>query len=119
MDLNKELQSIQKSSSEIEDRLKTLFLRYEDLCKESTRQYSNERTLTGSTNGLEDFYRLTQILKRNRDLMGSLFRGIKGLRPLENFKFVEEEVKVEPKKVVLKKKTPTYVSSPVEPGSDS
>ena len=42
--------------------------------------------------GLEAFYLAVQTVRRNRDVIMSLAKGLKSLRPLANFKFVEEEI---------------------------
>lgn len=111
MDLNKEIRHIQKISLDIEKQLKTLLIQYEELCREGNKQFNNERTISGSMNGLEDFYRLIQTLKRNKDLIGSLFRGIKGLRPLTGFKIVEEDFKPKAEPKHKKEQVPVHEES--------
>jgi hypothetical protein len=60
-----------------------------------------------SLEGLEDFYHLVQILKRNRDVISTTLRSLKNLRPLDKFKFVEEDIAAAPApKTETKKKTP-------------
>jgi len=90
-DLNKMLGDVTRNSLDVVKDLKILFSRYEELYRESHRQFVQERNAAGSTRELEGFYRLVQTLKRNRDVVGSLIRGINNLRPLTGFKFVEEE----------------------------
>jgi hypothetical protein len=48
-------------------------------------------------------------MRRNRDVIGSLVRGSQGLRPVDKFKFVEEDIPDEPK---IPKKKP---SRPIKP----
>lgn len=113
-DLNKLMVDIQKSSSDIEVQLKTLFGKYESLYHDANSQFTTERIASsGSMDGLENFYHLVQVIRRNKDVMGSLVRGISNLRSISNFKFVEEEV---PKPVPKPKKTKKRpVSKPPEP----
>lgn len=110
-DLNQMVSGIQKGSTDIDQKLKTLFGEYNDLYTEANRQFLSERSASGNMTGLEDFYRMVQIIRRNRDVMGSLVRGVINLRSLKEFKVVEEddEAVKKPKK---KKGGPT----PVKPG---
>jgi hypothetical protein len=91
-DLNKMLADILKESSDTERDLNVLLNKYEELYRESSRQFNQERYASNSMAELDGFYRLVQTLKRNRDVIGSLVRGIKNLRPLSAFKFVVEDV---------------------------
>jgi len=100
-DLNKTLDSVQRKSSEIKKMLKNFMVEYENLYREGNRQLIAERTASGSMEGLEQFHRLIQIIRRNRDVAGSLVRGITNLRPMSEFKFVEEDI---PKKSLVKSK---------------
>jgi hypothetical protein len=86
------LSKIQKSSSEIDQKLKTLFGEYNDFYTEANRQFISERSASGNMTGLEDFYRMTQTIRRNRDVIGSLVRGVVNLRSLKEFKVVEEDI---------------------------
>lgn len=117
-DLNKLMLSIQKNGSDVEKQLKNLFGKYEDFYREGNRQFLEEKTATsGSMDGLEDFYRLIQTVRRNKDVIGSLIRGFNNLRSLSNFKFIEEEVSkpVKPKKA-LKRQT-AKPAQPTQPES--
>ena len=89
-DLNNMLSKIKNASSEVELNVKKLFVDYDELFREARRQLSREKADTGSMNGLEDFYRLTQLLKRNRDVISSMMRGVKNLRSIEKYSFIEE-----------------------------
>jgi len=92
--LNKLLILIQKDSKNLEQKMKELMVEYEELYRSGNRQYIEERTASNSTEGLEEFYLLVQTVRRNRDVMGSLLRGINNLRPLERFKVVEQNIPV-------------------------
>jgi hypothetical protein len=90
-DLNKMMSDVLKDSSEIEKNMRHLLSKYDNLYRESYRQFMEERHASGPAQDLGDFYRLVQTLKRNRDVVGSLMRGINNLRSLSGFKFVIEE----------------------------
>lgn len=88
-DLNKMLDDVQKQSKDITRRLERLLGTYEDLYREGNSIYQRERL--GSSDGLDDFHRLVQIVRRNRDVAGSLLRGVRNLRPISDFRFIEED----------------------------
>jgi hypothetical protein len=90
-DLNKLLEGIHRDSTEIEHKLKTFLGMYEELFREANRQFSQERSASASMQGLEEFYRLVQTVRRNKDVVGSLLRGMGNMRSLAGFKFVEED----------------------------
>jgi len=114
-DLNKLMDEIQKEGSDLEKRLKVFFVKYEDLHRQGNMQLMSERTASGSMEGLEQFHRLIQIMRRNKDVAGSLVRGITNLRSMSGFKFIEEEVP-KPKPVEKSKKTKkTPKVTPPEP----
>jgi hypothetical protein len=94
------MDSIQRDSKELESQLKNILGKYEELYKFGNQQYVEERSITGSLDGLEDFYILVQTIRRNRDVIGSLIRGISSLRNLSRYKFVEQDIPVpaKPKK---------------------
>lgn len=104
-DLNKLMSELEEGSSDIKLRLTNLLQKYEDLYREGNRQFRTERTASsGSMEGLEEFRRLILIVKRNKDVVGSLMRGIGNLRSMSSFKFIEEEVPV--KKIKKTKSSP-------------
>jgi hypothetical protein len=114
-DLNTLMAVAQKDSKEIETQLKRLMANYEELYRFGNKQYVEERTVSGSMEGLEDFYILVQTLRRNRDVIGSLIRGIGNLRNLSKFKFVEQDVPVaKPKKKKKEIKTHHQPEPPPE-----
>jgi len=86
---------------------------YEELFRASNKLLIEERSASGSMAGLEDFYRMVQTIRRNRDLLGSLLRGLTGLRSLAEFRIIEQE---EPKKeeLVLPKEIFAAENAPVE-----
>lgn len=102
-DLNKLMLDIQDESVDVERRLKILLSKYDTLYKEGNNQFVQERIASnGSMEGLEDFRRLILTIKRNKDVMASLVRGVDNLRSIKEFKFIEEEIS-EPKSIKKQK----------------
>jgi hypothetical protein len=66
--------------------------------------------------GLEDFYRMIQTIRRNRDVIGSLVRGVINLRSLKEFKVVEEDDTVEKKPRKKKDGSGPVAGAPVKFG---
>jgi hypothetical protein len=94
-DLNRLISDIEKSSSEIKVKLSELFINYENLYREGNNQLRTERTASaGSMEGLEEFRRLILYVRRNKDVVASLMRGITNLKVISTFKFIEEEVEI-------------------------
>ena len=108
-DLNKLMGEIQKDSKDLETKMKEVLGKYDELYRQGNRQYIEERTASDSMEGLENFYILVQTIRRNRDVIGSLLRGISNLRNLARYKFVEQDVPPPPKP----KKRPRRGSLPV------
>lgn len=114
-DLNKSMVEIQKESFDLGKRLKSFLIKYEELYRQGNTELMTERTASrGSMEGLEQFHRLVQIMRRNRDVAGSLVRGITNLRSMSSFKFIEEEVP-EPVKKPKKTKKRQIPKVPPEP----
>lgn len=125
LDLNKMLVDVQKKSMDIKRELLELLGAYEDFYRFSNRSYLQERSAATSTEGFEDFYRMVQSVRRNRDVVGSMVRGIMNLRPLAEFKVIEEDVP-EPlsqkKQAKQEEKSPEIVTPPeqvLEPTGDT
>jgi hypothetical protein len=113
-DLNKLITDVEKESKDIKGKLSKLFEKYEDLYRDGNRQFRTERTASaGSMDGLEEFRHLILLVKRNKDVVASLMRGIMNLKIISNFKFIEEEVEV-PKPKPKKRKSSTPKTIPVE-----
>jgi hypothetical protein len=91
-DLNQIISEIKKTSTDVERKLKDFFGKYDSFYREAQHQFEGERISSGSTKGLEDFYRLVQTVRRNRDVVGSLIRGMDNLRPITEFRWVEEDI---------------------------
>jgi hypothetical protein len=104
--MNKDLTKLHERFFKIKVDLKDLLDDYDGAFREINKIYVDERTFSGTTAGLEDFYRLLQVMRRNRDVIGSLVRGSSGLRPVDKFKFVEEEVPEEKVAKTVKRKAP-------------
>ena len=110
-DMNKTMQELQERFSKIKIDLRKILDDYDGMVREINKQYMDERQASGSMEGLDGFYRLLQVMRRNRDVIGSLVRGSLGLRPVDKFKFVEEDIP-EPK---VEKKKPRIVKAPKQP----
>lgn len=124
-DLNKMLSNIKDGNIEIEIKLKTLLGKYENLYHEANRQLYQERAASNSMDGLEDFHFMVQIIKRNRDVISSLVRGVSNLRSLKDFSIIEEDIpekkssnKISKKKLNVPNKVPVIIPEPVELGSE-
>ena len=91
-DLNLTISEIKKAGTDIEKKLKDFLSKYDSFYREAQHQFEGERISSGSTKGLEDFYRLVQTVRRNRDVVGSLIRGMDNLRPITEFRWVEEDI---------------------------
>lgn len=102
-ELNTLMSDVKKLGAKIEDSLKELFSKYEALYREAYSIYSTERVASKSTEGLEDFYRMISLIRRNRNVIGSLTRGMRGVRSLDGYSIVEEEVPQTTKKKEKKK----------------
>ena len=103
-DLNNILNSIQKRTSEVNEAVKNLMVGYNDLYHEGNKMFNEERTASdGNMDGLGEFYRLVQIIRRNRDVVCSINRGMKNIRSMDQFKFIEEDVQQEKIKKTPKK----------------
>lgn len=115
-DLNKLMGEIEKDSSGLKKDLRKILAKYEELYREGNKIFIAERIASGSMEGLQEFYRLIQNIKRNRDVLGSLMRGIMNLRTLTSFKFVEETIS-EPKikKSIKKPKIEHIEEEMIEP----
>jgi hypothetical protein len=112
-DLNRIISDIKKTGTDLEKRIKEFYEKYENFYKESYSQFNVERMASGSMNGLEDFYRLIQTVKRNRDVVSSLIRGMTNLRPIEDFKWIEEDIIEEKKKLGRPPKKKVATQAPV------
>jgi len=97
-DLNGELIDVHRRAGKIEKDLLALLKIYEDIHHNANHELMEQRQAArGSMVGLESFYRLVQTLRRNRDVVGSMVRGIHNLRPLhQEFRVIEED---EPQKI--------------------
>ena len=92
-DLNDLRDKILGKSSEIENTMKSLYNDYEIMYREGFKELSASRNASGgSMEGLEEFYLVVQTARRNRDVVTSLLKGLKSLRPIDKFQFIEEEV---------------------------
>jgi len=81
---------MQNRSGKIKDDVMHLLRDYDGLLHEANGIYMTQR-LDSGPQGLDDFYRLIQIIKRNRDVIGSVARGIDNVRSTDKFKFIEED----------------------------
>ena len=111
-ELNNMMSEVQKNGFVIKDKMKDLLMQYDGLLREGNRILLEERMSSGSMSGLEDFVRLMHIIKRNRDVIGSLMRGVSNIRAFTGFRFVEEPIKEKPPKP---KRKPAPVEIPQIP----
>ena len=101
-DFNKQMIALQSKSTKIQTDLLTLLREYDSLYREANTIYVTQRMASGDA-GLEDFHRLLLVIRRNRDVMGSLIQGSKSIRPMDQFKFIEEDLEQK------KKETPAQI----------
>ena len=115
MDLNRQLININQKTARLKEEIMSLLRDYEGLYHESNGLYLSEK-LASNDEGLDDFYILLQTIRRNRDIVGSLYKGLNGIRSTDRFKFVEEDVsekkKPEPKK---QRKVKGHIEVPTPP----
>jgi len=108
-DLNRQLINISEKTARLKEDIISLLRDFERLYGESNSIYISEK-ISSNNEGLEDFYILLQTIRRNRDIVGSVFKGLGGIRSTERFKFVEEDIaekkKEKERKEKLKKKKP-------------
>ena len=96
-DLNQLLGEVDQKKSRIEASMKELLGKYEDLYREAQHLYVYERRASKSTEGLEDFRFVVGRIRRNRDIVGSMLRGMQGLAGMGKYKFIEEDIPEPPK----------------------
>ena len=99
-DLNRQLINVSQKTARLKEEIFSLLRDYEGLYGESNGLYLSEK-ISSNNEGLDDFYTLLQTIKRNRDIVGSVFKGMNGIRSTDRFKFVEEDI---PKKKEKEKK---------------
>jgi hypothetical protein len=91
-DLNQLLGEVDTKGGLMEASMKELLSKYEELYREAQHQYVYERNASKSTEGLEDFRFVVGIIRRNRDIIGSMLRGMRGLKTVGKYKFIEEDL---------------------------
>ena len=118
-DFNQQLIALQHKSARMQTDLVALLKDYEGLFHEANGVFISQKMASG-TDGLEEFHKFLLIIRRNRDLIGSLIQGSKGLRPTGHFRFIEEEFSQEKRKETpaqirsKKKKSQAQTAAPVE-----
>lgn len=100
-DLNKLMNEVSNMGPKVEASMKELLAKYEELYREAHRALMVERNASKSLQGLEDFYLVVGSIRRNKDIVGSLLRGMRNLKGMKNFQFVEEDI---PMKISKKEK---------------
>ena len=111
-DLNKIMVDVQNQTKKTGDELRKLLTQYDKLFREANILYMGERSAShGSMEGLDDFKKLLFTIRRNKDVAGSLVRGMTSLRSMKKFQIIEEDV---PDRRASKKKKPEYEYIPVE-----
>jgi FPC/CPF motif-containing protein YcgG len=115
-DLNRDMVETQKEFFRVRDQLRNLFGRYDDLYREINRTYVGERQENRTSQGLEDFYRLLQTIRRNRDVIGSLTKGFDNFRPTDKFHFEEiDETAPQKKRDIPRRRAHQVPSENVQP----
>ena len=126
-DLNRLLVNVSQKTAHLREEFLSLLREYEGLYGESNNLYMTEK-MASNNDGLDDFYVLVQTIRRNRDIVGSVLKGLNGIRPTDRFKFVEEEIiakKIEKKEKEKKeeklkqKKIKKYIEVPLIPAVES
>lgn len=103
-EIDKLMDDVQAQTSALSRQIGRLLISYESLFKETNQQFIEERTANNGTKGLEDFYRLVSTIRRNRDVVGSLLRGLRSIKPLTGFRIIEETIpEPKPKESEFKK----------------
>jgi hypothetical protein len=110
-DLNKQLLNVNQKTARLKEEIMSLLRDYEGLYHESNGLYLNEK-VASNNEGLEDFYILLQTIRRNRDVVGSVFKGLSNIRSTERFKFVEEEVSEKKPEQKKQRKTKGHIEVP-------
>ena len=116
-DLNKMLSDVQKKSADVKRYLLDLLGTYDDFYRASNHSFMQERAAAKSMDGFEDFYRMVQSIRRNRDVISSMVRGIASLRTLAEFKVIEEDVP-EPKQKTTPQPAQPQPAVPAAPRDD-
>jgi len=106
-EIDKLMDEVQAQTSALNRQVGRLLGAYETLFRETNQQFIEERTANNGTKGLEDFYRLVSTIRRNKDVVGSLLRGMRSIKPMTGFRIIEEEVPET-------KKQPKQAPKPVE-----
>ena len=90
-DLNKLMEMVKSDTDSTKKAIEKLLISYDALFRECNTQYISDKM---ASNGEvdHDFYNLVHLIKRNRDVVGSLMRGIRGIRGINGYKFIEEDI---------------------------
>lgn len=122
-DVETMLKAVQGQSEQIHAQLTDLLGKYEDLHRESSNLLTTERMKTSPAemHELDNMYFMVMCVRRNRDIVGSMLRGVGSLRSLSEFKVVEEDVPETktkaPAKAGTKAAKPTRARSPKGPST--
>ena len=90
-DMNKMIKIAKDKTKSIERDVAKLLDNYENLYRDASRTYLRERASSDGED-LGDFYRLVNLIRRNRNVVGSMMRAMKNLRSIEGFEVVEQDV---------------------------
>ena len=104
-DLNRQLINVSQKTARLKEEIFSLLREYEGLYGESNNLYLSEK-ISSNNEGLDDFYILLQTIRRNRDIVGSVFKGLNGIRSTDRFKFVEEDIPKREKEKKERKQKP-------------
>lgn len=91
-DINKTMKSISTIRGKIVKDLIKMVGMYEEVSSDVQKRFNDEFKTTGSMNGLEDFYMLNQILKKNAISTKNSLTLLNKMRDISGFNVTEEEV---------------------------
>ena len=92
VNVNKTMKGISAVKGKIMKDLKIMIGMYEEVSSDVQKRFNNEFKASGSMNGLEDFYLLNQILKKNTISTKNSLTLLSKMRDISNFNVIEEEI---------------------------
>lgn len=93
-DPNKMRDSISSTTKKIKKDMGALAAQYQDLSKEIHRRFRDElREQNGSMDGLEDFYQLSMLVKRNAQVANHMLGMLSKLTDISGYNITEETEK--------------------------
>jgi hypothetical protein len=100
-DPNKMRDSISTKTNKIRKDMGALSAQYQDLSKEIHRRFREElREQKGSMDGLEDFYQLSMLVKRNAQVANHMLGMLSKLTDISGYNITEETEKDDVERLV-------------------